>query len=183
MMGLVKRASIAGVLLVGLLVLAPSSASAQGGGFYLGFGLGPAFRLDDWPTQLRVEFDVGYYVEGRPEGFFLAFSPSASFFADFAIGVFPLRLGYMFTVYRGSDITFTLGPTGTIGFALDGCTDRDCGTSAFFHFSVAFALRLLFANDTIAAYIRPVDFEFAFTDNPNNDRIRYILTGGLQFHI
>lgn len=147
----------------------------------MGVGVGPAVRLDDWPTQFRFEFDVGYYFENRPEGFFLAFSPAASFAENFYVFTFPLRLGYMFTIYRGRDVSFQLGPTGTLGLAVTGLIDPSTDPVAWFHFSLAFGARVLLADDTVAIYLRPLDFEFAFTDGA--DAIRYLLVGGVQVHL
>lgn len=173
-----------------LTALAPGSASAQGG-FYLGAGLGPAARIDDWPTQFRLEQELGYYFDGRPEGFFLGFTPSQSFSDHFWILTFAPRAGYMFGLFRGDGFAFQLGPTGTVGLGVAGCYgDSECDADAYFHFSVALMLRLLLADETVALYVRPLEFEFAFGDGVDGGRdrwddhaVRYVLAGGVQFHL
>lgn len=170
------------ILAAALLMSAPGTASAD---LYLGFGAGPAFNIDTWPTQLRVEFEIGYYFDRQPEGFFLGFAPSASFFANEWILVFPLRLGGMFTVFRNRNAAFQLGPTGTIGFAATGCYEDRCNAKPWFHFSIAFMMRVLFANERVAFYLRPVEFEFGFGDDRrywDDDAIRYVICGGFQFY-
>lgn len=171
---------IGGLLIAALLAFAPSTASAQGG-FYLGVGIGPAVHMDDWPTQVRLEQEIGYYFDGRPRGFFIAFAPSQSFANEMWILTFAPRFGYMFNVYENRDLTFQLGPAGTIpGIAVAGCFEDRCRTDALFHFSFSFLMRLLLANDRLAIYVRPVEFEFAFGDY---DAFRYVLEGGVQFHL
>jgi hypothetical protein len=168
------------------LALAPSAASAQGG-LYVGFGLGPALQIDEdynWPTQLRIEEEIGYYFDDRPEGFFIGFAPSQSFLRDFYVIIFAPRFGYMINLVRNRDITFQLGPAGTIpGIAIAGptCSAPGCDAEVFFHFSFSFMMRLLVAQQRVAIYLRPVEFEFAFGDGL--DSFRYILEGGFQFHI
>lgn len=177
---------LAAALAVLTLSAAPSTAAADGT-MYIGLGAGPAFNIDAWPTQLRTEFEIGYYFEDNPPGgFFLGFAPSASFFSNNWILVFPLRLGGMFTVVRNRNMAFQLGPTGTVGFAVTGCYDNDrCDAKPWFHFSIAFMMRILFADEKVAFYIRPVEFEFAFGDDRrywDDDAIRYVIAGGFQFH-
>jgi hypothetical protein len=175
-------------LLAALGALSPSEAEAQGG-FYLGVGLGPAIRVDDWPTQFRIEQEIGYYFSGEPQGFFLAFAPSQSFGNNFWMLTFAPRLGYMFEVFRNRDVQFQLGPAGTIpGVAVAGCDyDADwCRADAWFHMSFSFMMRLLLARGRVAIYLRPVEFEFAFGGDRRrgwgDSGIRYVLQGGVQFH-
>jgi hypothetical protein len=180
------RSWILAAALGALTVLLPSSAAADGT-LYMGLGAGPAFNLNRWPTQVRTEFEIGYYFEDNPPGgFFLSFAPSASFLSHRLFFVFPLRLGGMFTLVRNSNMAFQLGPTGTVGFAVSGCYDDDrCDPKPWFHFSVAFMLRLLFADERVAFYVRPVEFEFAFGDDDGfwgGDAWRYVIAGGFQFH-
>jgi hypothetical protein len=183
----------AALTVVGILVVAlgpPSGASAQGG-LYVGGGLGPAVGIDDWPTQVRLEEEIGYYFDGRPEGFFLGFSPSQSFSDDVFVLTFAPRAGFMFNLFRNDDLAFQLGPSGTIGLAVAGCYDDRCASDAYFHFSFSLMLRALIAGDRLAIYLRPLEFEFAFGDgvNPNpleldpwaDHAIRYVLEGGVQF--
>ncbi len=185
--------SIAIAWLVALTTLAltvPSTASAQGG-FYVGGGLGPAVRIHDWPTQFRLEQEVGYYFEGRPEGFFIGLTPSESFSEHNWVLTIAPRFGYVFNLYRAGGIAFQLGPAGTIpGLAVAGCYgDLDCEVDAYFHFSVSLLLRLLIADERVAIYLRPLELEFAFGDEMNrvigdfweDHAIRYVLAGGVQF--
>ena len=167
-------------------VLSPSRAEAQGG-FYVGVGAGPAVQLHSWPTQLRLEQEIGYYFEGRPEGFFLAFTPTESFFRDVWILTFAPRAGYMFNLFQSRSVTFQLGPTGTIpGLALVGCYGGNhCDAKPYFHFSFSLMLRLLFDCGRIGVYLRPVGFEFAFGDPQltwHGSAYRYLLDAGMQFH-
>lgn len=186
-----RTISAAIIVFAALGSLAPSGAAAQGG-FYLGGGLGPAVRVDDWPTQFRLEQEIGYYFSGRPEGFFLGFAPSQSFGDDTFIVTFAPRVGYMFNIYRSRGLAFQLGPAGTIpGIAIAGCYDgRRCDADPYFHFSFSFMMRLLIANERVALYLRPLEFEFAFGDGVDpprdiwpGDAIRYVLSGGVQFHL
>ncbi|HEY8426764.1 MAG TPA: hypothetical protein VIL20_00255 [Sandaracinaceae bacterium] len=164
----------------------PAVASAQGG-LYVGGGLGPAVRIDDLPTQIRLEQEVGYYVEGRPAGFFVGFAPSQSFGADYWLLTFAPRFGYMFELYRTNDLSFQLGPTGTIpGIAVGNFFDGNRDADVYFHFSLSLGLRLLLDGGRIALYLRPVEFEFAFGNGHppwgDDSGIRYVLQGGVHFH-
>ncbi len=187
MIASMKRASLT---VIGMLLLAPSVAAAQGG-FYVGAGLGPAVRIDDWPTQVRLEEEIGYYFDGRPEGFFLSFAPSQSFSDDVFVLTFAPRAGYLWNLFRSDDLAFQLGPSGTVGVAVAGCYDDLCASDAYFHFSFSLLLRALIAGDRLAIYLRPLEFEFAFGDGVSllerdpwaDHAIRYVLEGGVQFHL
>lgn len=188
MLALMKRAALT---VIALLLLAPSVVAAQGG-FYVGGGLGPAVGIDGWPTQVRLEEEIGYYFEGRPEGFFLSFAPSQSFSDDVFVLTFAPRAGYLWNLFRNDDLAFQLGPSGTIGLAVAGCYDDVCDADAYFHFSFSLLLRALIAGDRLAIYLRPLEFEFAFGDGVNilterdiwaDHAIRYVLEGGVQFHL
>lgn len=187
MIASMKRASLT---VIGMLLLAPSVAAAQGG-FYVGAGLGPAVRIDDWPTQVRLEEEIGYYFDGRPEGFFLSFAPSQSFSDDVFVLTFAPRAGYLWSLFRSDDLAFQLGPSGTVGVAVAGCYDDLCASDAYFHFSFSLLLRALIAGDRLAIYLRPLEFEFAFGDGVSllerdpwaDHAIRYVLEGGVQFHL
>ncbi|HJL16314.1 MAG TPA: hypothetical protein RMH99_11695 [Sandaracinaceae bacterium LLY-WYZ-13_1] len=170
------------LLAVALGVLTPNEASAQGG--FFGAGVGPAIRIDDAPNQFRLELEIGYYVEGRPRGFFLSFAPAQSYGADWWILTFPLRLGGVFDIVRNRDFTFQIGPTGTVGFAVSDRFDSPRDPDPWFHFSFGLALRFLVLQEKLAFYLRPVDFEFFIGDtNPfGNEMIRYVLVGGVQFY-
>lgn len=175
-----------GAALALVTALAASTASAQGP-LYVGFGLGPAVRIDDWPTQIRLEEEIGYYVEGRPSGFFVAFAPSQSFGADYWLLTFAPRFGYMFELYRSDDVAFQLGPTGTIpGIAIGNLFDVDRDADVYFHLSFSLALRLLLDRGLIAIYLRPVELELGFGDGHppwgDDSGVRYVLQGGVQFH-
>lgn len=166
---------------------APSAASAQGG-LYAGGGIGPAVSVDDWPTQFRFEEEIGYYVDGVPSGFFLGFAPSQSFGADYWLLTFAPRFGYMLEIYRGRDVGFQLGPTGTIpGIALGNFFDANRDVDVYFHFSFSLALRLLLDGGKIVLYLRPLEFEFAFGSSHlpwvDDGRARYVLQLGVQFHL
>lgn len=159
----------------------PSLAAAEGA--YLGVGVGPAVHMDDWPTQVRVEQEIGYFVSGSPRGFYVAFAPSQSWGNDWWVLVFPVRLGGVFDLYRGSDVSFQLGGTGTLGVAI---TDQFGGgrdPDAWFHLSFGLLLRLMLLNDRLGIYLRPVEFEFGIGESGawGNEGIRYILCGGIQW--
>ena len=160
---------------------APSAASAQGA--YVGVGVGPAVRIDDWPTQIRVEQEIGFFVNRSPRGFYIAFAPSQSWGDDFWILVFPVRLGGVFDLFRGRDVAFQIGGTGTLGFGLSNPFNVRRDPDPWFHLSFGLILRVLFANERVGVYLRPVDFEFAIGDSPwyGREAIRYVLAGGLQF--
>lgn len=178
---------------IAIAILSIPSAGAAQGGLYVGGGIGPAVRIDDWPTQVRLEQEIGYYFDNRPEGFFIGFAPSQSFADSVWILTFAPRFGYMFNLFRGSGITFQLGPTLTIpGLAVLGCYDaRACDAEAYFHFSFSFMARVLLMSDHLAVYLRPLEFEFAFGDglgpsgasDPwDEDAFRYVLEGGIHYH-
>ena len=162
---------------------APTEAEAQG---YFGVGVGPALRIDDWPNQVHIEAELGYYFSGRANGFFIAFAPTQSWGQDFWVLRFPFRLGGMINIVRQRDFTFQLGPTGTIGFAASDHFDNGRDPDPWFHLSIAFMLRFLVANERIAFYIKPAELEFAIGDTGGgwygNEAVRYILTGGAQFY-
>lgn len=162
---------------------APTEAEAQG---YFGVGVGPALRIDDWPNQVHIEAELGYYFSGRANGFFIAFAPTQSWGDEFWVLRFPFRLGGMINIVRQRDFTFQLGPTGTIGFAASDHFDNRRDPDPWFHLSIAFMLRFLVANERIAFYIKPAELEFAIGDTGGgwygNEAVRYILTGGAQFY-
>jgi len=162
-------------------VAAPDRVAAEGGGFYVGGGLGPAAHAQGWPTQIRLEEEIGYYVEGKPEGFFVGFAPSQSFLGNQWVLTFAPRFGYMLSLYRGESVTFQLGPTGTIpGVAIQGCYGPPaCGVGAYFHFSVSLMARVLFADEHVGVYVRPAEVEFAFG---RLTAIRYVLEAGVSYH-
>jgi hypothetical protein len=173
----------AAALAIALGALAPSAASAQGA--YVGIGLGPAVRIDDFPNQFRVEQEIGIYVSGEPRGFFLSFAPSQSWGAGWWILSFPLRLGGMFDIHRGRDFTFQLGPTGTVGFAVSDQFDTPRNDAdPWFQLSFGAALRFLFLRETLAFYVRPLDFVFSISDTGRygNEAIRYVLAAGIQYY-
>ncbi len=179
-----RRACVAA--LFAALLIGPGDASAQAG-FYVGGGLGPAVRVDDWPTQFRIEEEVGYFIEDRPSGFFLAFAPSQSFASDYWLLTFAPRFGWLFDLYRGRDVGFQLGPTVTIpGIAIGNFFGVDRDVDAYFHFAVSFAVRLLLDAGHVAVYLRPLEFEFGFGDGhlpfTDDSGTRYVLTVGVQYH-
>lgn len=183
-----SRGALLAIVLAAIVLaaIAPASAAAQGG-FYVGAGVGPAVGIDDWPTQLRVEEEIGFYVDEQPSGFFFAFTPSQSFGADYWALTFAARFGYMLDIYRGRDIGFQLGPTVTVpGIGLGSFFDSMRDVDVYFHFSVALAVRLLLDSGRIAVYVRPVDFEFGFGDGHlplSDDSVaRYVLVAGVQLH-
>ncbi len=159
----------------------PNAAAAEGG--YAGIGVGPAVHMDDWPTQVRVEQEIGYFVSGSPRGFYLAFAPSQSWGNDWWILVFPLRLGGIFDLYRGSDVSFQIGGTGTLGVAVSDQFNNSSDPDPWFHLSFGLVLRLLVMNDRLGIYVRPVEFEFGIGDTGRfgNEGIRYVLAGGIQY--
>ncbi len=174
------------LLAIVLAAMAPAPAAAQGG-FYVGAGVGPAVGIDDWPTQFRIEEEIGFYVDEQPSGFFFAFTPSQSFGADYWALTFAARFGYMLDIYRGRDIGFQLGPTVTVpGIGLGSFFDSMRDVDVYFHFSVALAVRLMLDSGKIAIYVRPVDFEFGFGDGHlpfSDDSVaRYVLVAGVQLH-
>ena len=158
----------------------PSSARAQG---YWGVGIGPAVRIDDWPNQFRFEMEVGFFTDDH-RGFFLSFAPAHSFSRNFWVWALDLRLGFLFDVFRNDDVTFQLGPTGTVGFAVSDEFDTLRDPDPWFHLSIGFMMRFLVLNETLGFYLRPLDFEFAIGDSPRffNEAIRYLLTGGFQLY-
>jgi len=167
-------------IVIALSVALPSAAAAQSA--YVGVGAGPAVRMDDWPTQGRVEQEIGVFFNRRPTGFYLGFAPSQSWGNDWWILTFPLRLGGLAQIYESRDLTFALGGTGTVGFALSDQFDTRDDPDPWFHFSFAFILRLMFGSN-FAIYLRPVGFEFAFGDTGRfgNEAIRYVAAGGIQY--
>lgn len=174
---------VAAALGVVLCCIVPARASAQGA--YVGIGVGPAVRIDDFPNQFRVEQEIGYYVSNRPRGFFLAFAPSQSWGAGWWILSFPLRLGGMFDLHRSRDFTFQLGPTGTIGFAVSDQFDTPrTDPDLWFQLSVGVALRFLVLRERLAFYLRPLDFVFSIGDSYSwgHEAIRYVLAAGIQYH-
>ena len=160
---------------------APSVAAAEGG--YVGVGAGPAVHLDDWPTQVRVEQEIGYFFSGSPRGFYLAFAPSQSWGNDWWVLVFPLRLGGPFDLFRNSDVTFQLGGTGTLGVAVTDQFNNGTDPDVWFHLSFGLLLRLMLLRERLGIYIRPVEFEFGIGDTRRfgNEGIRYVLVGGIQY--
>ena len=160
----------------------PAEAPARtAGGFYVGGGIGPAVHIEGWPTQFRLEEEIGYYVFDRPEGFFVAFAPYQSFASGWTLALAP-RFGWMFNLYR-RDLTFQLGATVTIpGFAGAGCdvAPFGCGSAdAFFHFSPSIMARLLILEEHLAIFFRPLEFEVAIG---RYNTVRYVLTAGVHYH-
>ncbi|MFK7992256.1 MAG: hypothetical protein AB8I08_39920 [Sandaracinaceae bacterium] len=165
-------------------VFTPTVAKADP---YVGIGLGPALRLDDWPNQLRVEQEIGYSFDGRG-GFFLSFAPMQSWGADFWVLSLPLGIGGLFDIFHNSDVTFQLGPMGHVGFALAGDFDgSDRDPDAWFYFGGNFMLRLLVLNDRLGIYVKPIGLEFGVGDGDSRrghgDIVaRYYLSGGIQYY-
>ena len=170
------------ILCVAASVAIPSSAAAQGG--YVGVGLGPGVRLDDWPNQIVVEQEIGYFVSGEPRGFYIAFAPSQSWGNDWWVLVFPVRLGGTFDIFHNSDISVQLGGTGTLGFALSDQYNNGRDPDPWFHLSFALLGRLLLMNDRFAIYVRPVGFEFGIGDSRccQDEGVRYVATAGIQYY-
>lgn len=161
----------------------PGAAAADGG--YVGLGVGPVVRLDDWPSQFRVEEEIGYYVDGEPRGFYLSFAPSQSWGADWWVLVFPLRLGASLDIFRTSDVSFQVGPTGSLGVALNNEFSGSLDPVVWFHLSFALMLRLLVADDRLAITLQPVGFEFAFSDTGTRygvEAIRFVGVFGIQYY-
>jgi hypothetical protein len=149
--------------------------SPRGPGAYVGLGIGPAVHVQTWPTQFRVEEEIGYFFDGRPEGFFIAFTASQAFGGDFYTFVFAGRFGYFFNFYR-RDFTFQIGPVGAVpGFAMAPITNN---VNAHFHFALGLQARLLLMEEKLAIYVRPLEFEFGIGSLIG---IRYVLTAGAQF--
>ncbi len=175
-----------GALSIGALstAFAPSRAAAQVSP-YVGIGLGPAIRIDDWPNQVRVEQEIGITFGGR-DGFLLAFAPYQSWGSDFWVLAFPVRLGGIFSVYHSRDFRFQIGGSGTLGFAISDEFDSRTDPDPWFHFSVGLLLRAIVLQDKLAFYIRPVTFEFGFGDSNRagwgNEVIRYVAVGGVQYY-
>ena len=178
------RSSLAVVVSLVAAILLGGPISKAAADPFVGIGLGPAIRIDDWPYQVRVEQSIGYSFDGHG-GFYLSFAPSQSWGNDFWTLVFPLGLGYDFQLLRNRDLTLQLGPGGTVGFALSDDFNSGRDVDPWFHLSVHFGLRLLVLQERLAIYLRPVGLEFAFGD----DRppfygvdARYFLVGGIQYY-
>jgi len=173
-----KRLALVAVLCAAI----PSTAAAQS--VYVGAGVGPAVNMDDWPNQVRIELEIGAYFGGGPRGFFLSFAPAQSWGNDWWVLVFPLRLGAMFDIFRNADVSVQLGPTGAVGLALSDQFNTGDRPDLWFHFSVAFMLRILLMNDRLAIYLRPVGFEFAIGDTGRygNEAIRYLAGAGINYY-
>ena len=160
----------------------PGAAAADGG--YVGLGVGPAVRLDDWPTQFRVEEEIGYYIDGEPRGFYLSFAPSQSWGADWWVIVLPLRLGASFDLFHSDDVSFQVGPTGSLGLALSNVFSSSADPDVWFHLSFALMLRLVVMEDRLAFFLQPVGFEFALSDTVRYgvEAIRFVGDFGVQYY-
>jgi len=163
-------------------VLSPNIAAADGA--YVGVGLGPAVRMDDWPNQLRVEQEIGVFVSGGTTGFFVSFAPSQSWGNDWWILVFPVRIGGTFDLFRNSNVGIQLGGTGTLGVALSDQFNNRRDPDPWFHLSFALLGRILLANDRLAIYLRPVGFEFGIGDGRccGDEGVRYVAAAGIQYY-
>lgn len=152
---------LAGASLVAALFgTSPTEAEAQG--FFVNLGGGPAFRLDDWPTQARFEEDLGWHFDGRPFGFYIALAFSQSFSDEGNLAylfTFAPRFGYDIPVVRGRDVSFVLNPSGTFGLGVAGVTCNGCDAAALFHMTYNFDLKLLFSRNRWGLYLRPVGIE------------------------
>lgn len=169
------------VSVLAIAVLAPTTVAKADP--YVGIGLGPTLRLDDWPNQVRVEQEIGYSFGGRG-GFFLSFAPMQSWGADFWVLALPLGIGGLFDIFHNSDVTFQLGPMGHIGFAIADNFDRD-DPDAWFYFGGNLMLRLLVLDDRLGIYVKPVGLEFGAGDGSRRfgDIVaRYYFSGGIQYY-
>ena len=151
---------------------------------YVGIGIGPTVQVDDWPTQVRVEQEIGYSFDGN-HGFFLSFAPSQTWSNNYWMLAFPLGIGGLFEVYRNSNIELQLGPMGTVGVAIANDFDRsDRDTDVWFHFSGAFMLRIMLMRGRFGIYVKPVGFEFGAGARSvrgyGNFDARYFATGGIS---
>lgn len=185
-----KRAHLAAFVLSlslagGVLAATPSVAEAQK--FFVSFGGGAGVRLENWPTQLRLEQDFGFHVRSEPEGFFISFAPSQSFLNDTYMFTFSPRFGFDIAVVRKRKFRFLLTPSITVpGLGVGGNTCDRCDAYAFFHMSYNFDIKFLFGPRAVwGFYIRPVGFEVGIADNrfgPNDVFVRYDTMFGLVFN-
>ena len=160
-------------------------ASVAQADVYVGIGIGPTLRLDNWPNQVRVEQEIGYSFGGR-SGFFLSFAPSQSWGNEYWMLVFPLGIGGLFDVYRSGDFAFQLGPMGHVGLALADDFDRsDRDVDLWFHFGAAFMVRFMILNDRLGIYLKPIGLEFGAGDSVRGHGrfdARFYLAGGVQYY-
>lgn len=153
---------------------------------YVGVGLGPALRLDDWPNQVRVEQEIGFSFDRRG-GLFVSFAPMQSWGSDFWVLAFPVALGGFFDLFHNSDFTFQLGPVGHVGFAISDDFGRNRDVDPWFYFGGSFAARLLLFDDQLGIYVKPVGLEFGAGDGDarrghGNFVARYYLSGGVHYY-
>ncbi len=172
------------LLLAGLVLpmAAPGVAAAEGG--YVGVGLGPAARIDDWPNQLRVEEEIGVFVDGGTTGFFIGFAPSQSWGTNWWVLVFPVRLGGTFELFRNSDLGVQFGATGTLGIAITDQFDNGRDPDPWFHLSFGVLARVLLLDDRLAIYLRPLGFEFGIGDGSccGTEGVRFEGALGVQYY-
>ena len=173
-------------ILAGLLSLTVSATAAEAAAQvepYVGIGLGPAINIDDWPNQVLVEQEIGLTFGGK-SGFFLAFAPYQSWGNDFWVLAFRGRLGGVADLFRGRDVRFQLGGSGTVGVAASDFFDSGRDVDGWFHLSGGLLLRVLILDDRLAIYARPLTFEFAIGDSGRfgNEAVRYVAVGGIQYY-
>lgn len=171
-------------LLLSTLLLASLTTEASAQDVYVGVGLGPAVGIRAFPTQFRIEEEIGLTFGGEDhDGFFLSFAPAQSFDANSWALIFPLRFGATTSIFRTDDLTFQIGGMGELGFAL--ARSGSYGPDAGFHLGAGALLRVLLMENRLAIFLRPVGFEFTIGENGYNGgwATRWVAALGVQYYL
>lgn len=184
---LVVALAVAGMLAL-LLVAGPAQAiprelRSSSRPWFATFGLGPAIRIDDMPTQMKLEQAIGYHFFGKGSGPALGGVLTESFGNHFyQIGI---GLRFWWDIQPVAGLGLYLAPMMQIGWSLFGW-ETNCpanwncdDTANYFDWQIGFEPRLVIGDRGI------VFFRFV-TLNPffgNNVGLRYDLVfgGGVTF--
>jgi len=156
------RAALAALLLLGSLAVSrpalasvPPELRAATRAFFANFALGPAIRVDDAPTQLKLLQEVGFHLQGGMEGPAIGLSLAQSF----GDSVFGLQIGpkFWWDVQPVAGLALYIAPMAQVGYALlsfDGGGGRfgRGATANYFDLQFGCEVRLVINDRALVSY-------------------------------
>lgn len=160
--GGLARGTLAALALLGVLwaprpvvAAVPSELRPATRAFFANFAIGPAIRVDDAPTQLKLLQEVGFHLQGGMEGPAIGLSLAQSF----GDNVFGLQIGpkFWWDVQPVAGLALYIAPMAQVGYALlsfDGGGGRfDRGATAnYFDLQFGCEVRLVINDRALVSY-------------------------------
>ncbi len=179
-------AAIALPLIVAALTFAPRPANARTprllragtNPFVFKFGIGPALRIDDVPTQFRMTQEIGYHLMGGGDGPVLGFSFAEAFGRNAV--TFQLGPDFWYDIQPVRGLGLYLAPMFHVGYSLLSFeAGRNDVTYHFFDIRFGFEISLVLGNRGVV-FFRPFEMNM-FVGDWFGARYDLLFGGGVTF--